>query len=108
MTTLIRKIANNLTSSLNLFLISICDLVTNVTFKVTRVTKKLHHIKPTGFEVSYKNQQKVNVKPGGGETTGLSLSHTLPCYIIKVVALHLFEISSGNPIIKGDVKNDKN
>ena len=92
MTTLIRKLAINLTSSLNLFLISICNLVTNVTKKVTQVTQKLHHTKPTGFEVG----KGERLKPVVYWTT-----------IIKVVTLQLFEIPFGNPIIKGDVKNDK-
>ena len=92
MTTLIRKLANNLTSSLKLFLVSICDLVTNVTFKVTQVTQKLHHIKPTGFKVS----KGERLEPVVYLTT-----------VIKVVLPQLFENSYGNPITIGDVKNDK-
>jgi len=104
MTTLIRKIANNLTSSLNLFFLSTLNNHKKVTNKVTQVTKMLRNLEPTGFVVDFKNLRKNSGEPGNRETTGLSLSpiHYHGCNILKFVKLY------GNPITIGDVKNDKN
>jgi hypothetical protein len=93
MTTLIRKIATNITSSLILFFVSISNNQKKITNFVTDVTGMLH------FAVT-KNLANHN----GYETAGFNLF----THLTQVVKVTLFEISLGNPIIGRNVKNDKN
>jgi|DEB0MinimDraft_10_1074344.scaffolds.fasta_scaffold116726_2 hypothetical protein len=77
MTTLIRKIAKNLTSSLNLFFITTPRSNLNVTEKGTDVTAMLLCYRLTGFKVK-----------------------------ARVERFTQFELLSGGPITIGDNEND--
>lgn len=89
MTTLIRKIATNITSSLVLFFISISNNRKNVTANVTCHLEMLHPMLHATRQVKGLNQSNV-------------------LRLTQVVLPPLFEISYGNPIIERNVKNDKN
>ena len=96
MTTLIRKIANYLTSSLNIFFYVTLSRGIKATKKVTNVTRCYIVAFPTGL---FHWLRSVRFS---------RLNQSYAARLIQVVLHRKFEISLGNPITIGDAKNDKN